>query len=148
MKKIGLLLDNFGPSDIAFCAITSGNKLDKDIDLCGFYIDLHPNCVYAKFGLMEAGETMSFRGPIIATSIRTAKYLSTNTSPEDKYYYVWDLEWIRNGGDFKSYRDLLLKTKVIARNEYIASLLREVWNIEPVAVIDHFDLEEIVNVST
>lgn len=144
MQKIGLLLDNYGPSDVGFFALQAGNKLDKDIDVCGFYIDLIPPCVYAQFALMEANESLSFCGPIIATSRRTAEYLRTNTAPYSKYYYIWDMEWVNKPWEFESYKELLISMKVVARNKYIADILRKVWGIEPVAVIDKFDLKEFI----
>lgn len=147
MQKIGLLLDNFGPSDVAFSAITAGNNLDKDIDVCGFFIDLHPPCINPNFAFMEAGHSQGFGGPVIATSQRTAEYLRTNTAPYPKYYYIWDLEWVNKADlDFEHFRKLLLDLKIVARNNYIADLLRRVWNIEPVAVIDDFNLSEFTHV--
>lgn len=144
MKRLGLLLDGFGAGDLAFSALYEGNKLDKNIDLCGFYIDITPLCGNPHFAIMEAAESMSFYGPIIATSIRTAKYLSTNSNHDDKFYYVWDLEWMDGKYTFEEYKSILTSMKIIARNEYVANYLKSVWGVTPEYIMDNFNLSEFV----
>lgn len=144
MKRLGLLLDSFGASDVAFSAIYEGNKLDREVDLCGFYIDITPLCGNPQFSIMEAAESMTFYGPIIATSIRTAKYLSTNSTHDDKFYYVWDLEWMDRNCSADQYLATLKEMKVIARNEYVANYLESVWGIKPEYIMDNFNLSEFI----
>jgi len=141
VKRLGLLLDDFAPSDLAFCAIYEGNKLDMEVDLCGFFIDISPICGNPFFSIMEAAETMTFYGPIIATSIRTAKYLKANTNHDDKFYYVWDLEWTQQN-NFEEYLNLLKGMKIIARNDYIAQYLESLWGVKPDYIIDNLNLTE------
>lgn len=145
MKKLGILLDNFAASDIAICSIYEGNRLDKEIDLCGFYIDLSPICANPEFAIMEAAETMTFYGPIIATSVRTANYLRTNSNNEDKFYYIWDLEWVDANVSQEEYSQILKEMKIIARNDYIANWLYDLWGRQADYITDGFDLSSFVS---
>lgn len=145
MKRLGVLLDSYISSDIAFNFIYEGNHLDRDVDLCGFFIDLSPICANPQFAIMEAAESMTFYGPVIATSVRTAKYLKTNTNHDDKFYYVWDLEWMNGSTDFEEYQTLLKDMKIIARNDYVAGWLESLWGRKPEYIMDNFDLTKFTS---
>lgn len=144
MKRLGLLLDSWLSSDLAFHAIYEGNRLDMEVDLCGFFIDLSPICINPQFAIMDAAESGTFYGPVIATSIRTAQYLKTNTNHDDKFYYIWDLEWMDNDLQPDEYQNLLQSFKIIARNEYIASWVENLWGIKPEYIMDNFNLSQFV----
>lgn len=144
MKRLGVLLDNFSSGDLPFTLIYEGNKLDREVDLCGFYIDISPVCANPQFALMEAAETMTFYGPIIATSIRTANYLKTNTNRDDKFYYIWDIEWMNHNINHEEYKSLLQDMKIIARNNYVAGWLEDIWGRKPDYIMDNFDLSKFI----
>jgi hypothetical protein len=88
---------------------------------------------------------MTFYGPIIATSIRTANYIKSNTNHDDKFYYIWDLEWMNQAVNFEEYSKLLQEMKVIARNDYVAGWLESIWNRKPDYIMDNFDLSKFIN---
>ena len=99
-KQIGVLLEDFSASQLTFYAIKNmNNHLDNsDFDFVGFFENSTPSMIPPKFSTMSVSEIWGFGGVAIATSVTTALSLQKTCLPIKKYFYVWDLEWSRQGG--------------------------------------------------
>ena len=103
-KQIGVLLEDLSASQLTFYVIKNINDyLEKsDIDFVAFFQNSTASMITPRFSTMSVSETWSFSGTVIATSVSTALSIQKTCIPAKKYFYVWDLDWHRRGGqDFE-----------------------------------------------
>ena len=150
LKNFSVLVDNSGASQLSFCVITEINRLTEirpEIDAILFYENQHKNCVPANFSTMQISEAWGQEGPIIATSFSTANKLASFPS-EKKFFYVWDLDWIRNSYRYESlsqvYTDESLN--LIARSESHKKAIENAFNREISHVVPDFNINEILSI--
>lgn len=148
MLKTGLVLNNFGMSQLAYFAIREGNKLlteRSDVGLFGFYQNLVPPCTEPDFALMHSFELYTFDGTLISTDISTTKQSLESFSASRRLFYVWDLEWIRHKASFSYYEQFYCnpKLELFARSEEHAQLISNCWN-KPCSVIENFNLGQLI----
>jgi hypothetical protein len=152
MKQLGILLDNVGASQIAFCVISELNKYveqDPEYQPIVFYRDIQKNCLPANFSVMEIQEAWGCNGPVIATSSSTAKSLSCFPAVVDKFFYVWDVEWTRNSVSSKKYEDYEKiysdeSMSIIARSDSHKELIENCFNREVKNVVSDFNISKIL----
>lgn len=130
MRKIGLVLNNWGPSDVAFDAIYSVERAPREIDITGFYLTPSRPCLAPRFAVVESYLSYAFTGPLVATSLATADRVLKAASSKDRYFYIWNLEWLHQPVPFTVLHELLTTLKPIARTKEIADHLSEVWGVE------------------
>ena len=54
------------------------------------------NIIEPNFATMSMSEIWNFNGALISTDVSTSLSMNKCFAPKAKYFYVWDLEWIRN----------------------------------------------------
>lgn len=149
-NKLSLLLNNTGSSQIAYFAIREINKLaetEPSVDATIFYENIQRNCLPPNFAIMQIAEAWNQDGSIIATSLSTAHKMIGFMSRK-KFFYVWDLEWIRNGGKsqyehyFQVYTDRSIE--LIARSESHKECIENAFNREIKHVVSDFDMKEMM----
>ena len=152
MKQLGILLDNVGASQIAFFVISELNKYTEEeceFQPIVFYRNIQKNCLPANFSVMELQEAWGCNGPVIATSSSTAKSLSKFPSVVDKFFYVWDVEWIRNSVSSKQYEDYekIYSDKnmsIIARSDAHKNIIENCFNRQVAHVVSDFNMPQIL----
>ncbi len=153
-KTISFLIANSGASQMSFYLINELNKFfskDSQIDPIVYYEDRHRNCVPPNFSMMQISEAWFQPGPIIATSISTAKSLIEFTSPE-KFFYVWDLEWIRNtpaqSVQYENFKDVYTNKslKLIARSQSHKKLIENCFNRDVDYTVENFNMQQITRI--
>lgn len=130
MKKIGLFLNNWGPSDIAFDAIYNAERAPREIDVLGFYLSPSRPCLAPRFGIVESYVSYAYPGTLVATSLATADRVVKASSSHDRYFYIWDLEWLHNVVPFSALYEILTKLKLVARTDEIAKKIEDTWDVE------------------
>ena len=151
--NIGVIINDFSCSQLSFYAVRNINERSNDSpkhDYIGFFENLSSHVIEPAFSIMNMSEIWGFKGILIATSAATALTLIKSVGQCKKYFYVWDLEWLR---DPDNYHTLLaiyrhLDIKLIARSETHAKAIQNFCNREGVGIMDDFnlsDLEEIIN---
>lgn len=143
--KLGVLLDNLGPNQLALNVITNGNKV-RDTDFIAFYENSAKPYISPDFAIMQAFEAWGYRGILIATSLSTASQMITFPVCKEKYFYVWDLEWIRMKEKyFKTLHSIYSnpKLKLIARSNSHKKIIEDCWNTPVVGIVDDFDLTQM-----
>jgi hypothetical protein len=149
--KLGVLLNNLSPGQLAARFLTQANTLvaTGEHDVVAFYEALRRPCVAPNFASMHVVEGYGFDGPMVATTASTAEKLARFPSCPRKVFYVWDLEWLRpHLAAGRTYRDWLAvygnkDLTLLARSEDHAAALRGCWNRD-VTVVPDFDLAGVV----
>jgi hypothetical protein len=150
MKNLSLILENTGSSQVSFFAINALNKIrekETSIDSIIFCEEIHKNCIPANFSVMPISEAWLHHGPIIATTLSTAKKL-INFASDEKFFYVWDLEWIRNK-PIKKYEDYIdvytnKSLKLIARSESHKNIIESTFNRNVSNIVSDFNVSELM----
>jgi hypothetical protein len=154
MKQLGILVDNIGASQISFFVISELNKYienDCSVEPIVFYENIQKNCLPTNFSVMELREAWGCRGSVIATSASTAKSLSAFPDAMKKFFYVWDVEWIRNSINKTPYEDYSTvyadeNLSLIARSDSHKKLIESSFNRHVEHVVDDFNISQIIEV--
>jgi hypothetical protein len=152
MKNFSVLVNNLGSSQLSFFLIKEINDLPElrpGIDGIVFYENLSSACLPTNFATMNISECWSHSGTTVATSLSTAKKLSSFPS-QKKLFYVWDLEWIRNNNT-KSYEEYIAvytdeSIELIARSKSHKEAIENAFNRNVNHVIPDFNLAKILEV--
>lgn len=144
--RIGILLSNVEYNQLIHYVSEFINR-NHDIDVIGFFENVYSLSNRLNFALMQSSELYSYSGIGIATNINTAEKILNSPSLEDRFLYLWDLEWLRypqkNYHDFaKIYRNKNLK--IIARNKDHAALIEKSFNIKVHLIADNFKIEKVL----
>ena len=152
MDNFSVLLSDVGSSQLSFYAITEINKLSKTeplIDGVLFYENISSSCMPANFSIMPISECWINTGPVVATCVSTASKLLSFPS-EKKFFYVWDLEWIRNR-QIKRYEDYLNvytdeSMSLIARSKPHAQIISNCFNRNVDYILSDFSAQEFLEI--
>lgn len=150
MKKLGILVDNLGTSQLSYNIIKNINEyLRKNknvIDPIVFYDTLQYTCLTPLFSTMNAVECWGYTGNIITTSVKMAYKISKLPHNIKTYLYVWDLEWLRAPRlAYEYYSEIYCNFPLIARSNEHAAILKNNWNANVIDVNDNFDFERMVD---
>ena len=130
-KNINILVDNLGAGQLSFmlgCSINHYMATQYDTDIIVFYDNMHRQCIMPNFAIMQMAEAWCQTGPAIATSISTAIKLIDFPGPTSKFFYVWDLEWMRGPQrvwgifeDLFTHEDLTLIARCVNHQKIISN---------------------------
>ena len=144
-KKIGIIHKDWRNSDCAYWALNSTNSIvDKtNIDITLFYEDLPDFVIPPATGSMNFHDIWGFDGLTIATNLDQANALSKVVGNHPKIFYVWDLEFLKDGKrnflyNVNIYRNPRLK--LVTRSEDHAKCLSNYCNRKVDSIIENFDL--------
>lgn len=153
-SSISFLVPNAGASQMSFYLIKEINELFEnkpELDVIVYYEDRHRSCLAPNFSMMQISEAWFQPGPIIATSISTAKSL-IKFPAEKKFFYVWDLEWIRNNPsqtlNYESFKNIYTNKdlSLIARSTSHKKLIENCFNRKVEHVVEDFNINKILGV--
>lgn len=147
--KLAFLVQDLGSTQLAYRLISQINKSTKErdnLDIVVFYENLVKPCIAPGFMITNIADCWSFNGAIVSTSLSTAHKLLNVPSARRKFFYSYDLEWIRYKD--KSYEDMARiycnkNLKLIARSKSHKDMLSMCWNRD-VNVIHDFNIEEFL----
>jgi hypothetical protein len=153
-KKLGFLCSDFGPAQLNYQLITSGNELLRmrdDVDLSLFYCNNTKLVAEPKFGVYCLFECYSFVGNLVTTSIQTTSRALTYVGPARAgpiYYFLNDLCWTRlNNRQYEPLADIYLhaRVKLIARSQPHFDIISSVWK-EPVGIAENACVADFVKI--
>lgn len=150
IKQFGILVENIGPHQHGLCILKNCTELlQKDYQYSPiiFYHSYGTPYLNTNVSMMTNIEAWSFNGPLIANDIFTAAILDKCTASRNKYFYIWDLEWIyMQNRHFDMFKTTYLNPDIelIARNESHARLIEKVWK-KPTAIIEDFNYEKLLS---
>lgn len=109
-----------------------------------FYENLVPPCLIPKFTTMNISEAWAQPGISIATTLSTAHKLVNFTGRAKKYFYVWDLEWLRGRNRvYTMYSPFFCNNELtlIARSEEHKKIIENNFNREIKIVCPDFNMD-------
>lgn len=150
--KLGITVSSLGPNQLAYHTIKNLNlHLDvrPDLDPIVFYENNIRPCLPMNFASMQIYEAWGYDGIVVATSLSNAHKLLEFPASTAKFFYVWDLEWLRL--QFKQYRSLVQiyrnpDLKLIARSESHKDIIEDCWNTKVVGVVDNLDMGQLLGI--
>ena len=150
--KIGISVNDLIPSQLSYYLTKNINEKCSDSvdhDFVIFFENLSGKITEPNFGMMNTTEIWSFQGHLITTSISTTLTAIKSMSPSEKYFYVWDLEWLRDRGKNFEYnipafidKDI----KLIARSETHAKAIKNYCNRDVIGIVEDFNLDQLIGV--
>lgn len=147
--KIASIVDDLVLSQSSFYMIKNFNILGQDLNnqpFC-FFHNLSSVPVPPLFSIMNAYYASYFYGGVLlATNLKTLKTVVNLSSNAKKYFYVNDLEWLREEKDFMDNVSMMNnpKIKLIARSESHAKAIKNYCNVSPVAIIENWNYKELL----
>lgn len=85
-----------------------------------------------------------YSGPLFCSSFETLKIALSIHGKYDYYFYVWDLEWLRLGGNFESYSDIRNpNVKLVARSKSHAEVIENFSNRKVSYIVDDWNINQI-----
>jgi hypothetical protein len=150
-NKIGFIVNNLGGNQQAFYLINYINSAivkNRD-DITIFYeIPVIP-CIGTNFGIMQLNEAYGYDGVLIANNLMLADKMAYFPGTKEKYFYVWDLEWLRIANKnfhilHPMYNNPLYK--LIARSHEHSKIISDCWNTEVVGVVDDFNINQFIEI--
>lgn len=145
MNRLGIAVRDLGATELNWRLIKQANAM-RNWDITFFIEESLPPCVNLNAAVMRLSEMWGYSGPIVATTLSTAKRLAICPSPSAKLLYAWDLEWLRMyPRPFKAlhsaYNDS--KLRIVARTDEHARLFDKLWGAKVVATNFNANLQEL-----
>lgn len=153
MIKIGIAVPDLGNNQLAFSLIHKANALmerEFNVDLIAFYCNLVNPILNMSFSSMQLVEAYGYSGLLVATTLNTASNIIAFPGPKKKFFYVWDLEWMRHKTpSFSSLKDIYRNPELnlIARSGEHKRAIEESWNRSVVGIVDDFDMNQLLEVT-
>jgi hypothetical protein len=146
VRKIGFVLRDLGPSQLAYALIRELNAA-SGCDPYVFWEEPRRPCVTPRFACMPVVDAWSFDGPLVATTLSTANKVRAIPAASPKLFYVWDLEWVRpqrkHWLQFQPvYGDPALT--LVARDESHRDAIESAWNRKVLHVTGSPNLEKFL----
>lgn len=149
--NIASIVEDLTLSQNSFYMIKNFNKLAERIEnqpYC-FYTNLSSVTPKPLFAIMNLYYVNFFNdGKIICTDLDNLTVLLNLNSAAEKFFYVWDLEWLRGNNRYIDSVDLMNneRVKLLARSNIHAKAIESYCGREIHAVVDNWnykDLEKI-----
>jgi len=111
-----------------------------------FYRDYYQSLITPLFPMMQEVEAWQFTGPVIATSLESAKRLLKYPSPSKKFLYVLNLEWTyEQNANYDELSSIYANINLIARSQDHFNLLKNTW-ATPVGIAEDFNCQQIMGI--
>jgi len=146
MKNIGFLVDSLGQSQLSYYLVENLNKwIGNQKDATIFFENVGLPISFPKFAQMNIVEMASFKGPLVATNISTARKLMFAATSPHLYFYVWDLEFLRGRQrDYMYHLEVFMnpRLKIICRNEDHKIAVENAFNIKVLGCVENFAMDQ------
>tara|TARA_Y100001963_G_scaffold159549_1_gene263715 strand:+ start:12751 stop:13215 length:465 start_codon:yes stop_codon:yes gene_type:complete len=149
--KAGILVNRIDGSQLGFNITKCINHISENmvnVDIIVFTREPSTPPITPLFSVMSEVEVWGFNAPIISTSLETASTLIDMVGPTKKYFYIWDLEWMRLEGFM--HKDLSKvynheDIELISRSERHRRITGECWRY-PSHIMDDFNHKDLIRI--
>ncbi len=146
--KIGTLVKSLDCSQLAFMMTDSFNKASENTaedDFIVFFNDFAPNVIRPLFCTLNISEMWNFSGNLISTCVHTTASMIKAPIAATKYFYVWDLEWIRREIQYKDAIKSFIDPRIelIARSKSHAEAIKNFCNRDVIGIVEDFNIDQI-----
>jgi len=148
-SNLNILVSELGPSQMNYFLIRNVNHFhanNPNSNIQVFTENLSRFCLQPHFGVMNVSEAWGQSGPFIATNISTASKLTTYPLSKKKFFYIWDLEWLRpQYRVYDMYSPFYLDPtlELICRSEEHKKLTENAFNRDVKHIIENFDIDKL-----
>lgn len=148
-------MNNLGPSQLNYYLVRNANAIllkNPTLDITTFFNTTGPAALPANFASMPMYEAWGYNGIMVATTVITAQKLQQCLAPQKRFFYVWDLEWLRPKETqlydmwASVYRDPNMP--LIARSDEHARIIEECWGRPPYGIIDDMNMQDLLAMVT
>lgn len=140
--SLGIIINNLSESQKAYYLLK--NSADSKRPIIIFYQNLAVPCYNVLCPTMQSSETYGFNSPLVATCLSTAEDLINLPTNQNKYFYIWDLEWTRTIYHSEYLYNILRgDLKLICRSQDHADLIEKTFNTKIDRIIKDFNPEQI-----
>ena len=150
--NIGVVVEDLGASHLSYVLIKSMNRMseeDSENDYSIFIENITPHVLPPRFAVMNTTELPYFKGALIATNVSTCLTVSLSISNSKKFFYVWDLEWLRHMGKNYEYNIKAYTNKsmsIIARSGSHADAIKNYCNREVAGIVEDFNMTQMMEI--
>lgn len=145
--KIAVLTNDLLAGQKSFYMVKELEKCLKNTEDCPciFYLNMSRPVLDVPFAVMNVHNITHWNGVCFATDVETANVLRRCNNRMQRYFYVWDLEWLRKTFKFEDLVTVLRdpELKIIARSESHAQVIKNISNREVDGIVEDFNLEQI-----
>lgn len=152
VRKLAILTQTVGHSQLNYFLTQNFNIIIDNFD------DVYAACFFEtsgilpyhhKFPIMHIAEAFEWPGTIVATSLSTLDKMLHFPYSKKKYFYVWDLEWIRLQNKYHKVLAGLYRNpniELIARSQEHADIIDECWNKKPKLIMENFSWKKLTEI--
>lgn len=146
--KIAAIVDDLMISQNSFYLIKNFNELSRSMKnqaYC-FYNNLSSLCIDPLFSVMNVSYLDHFNdGKIICTNLKNLKTIININNKSEKYFYVWDLEWLRGNYNYMEIVTLMRNDSVsiLARSESHAKIIENYCNKPVLSILDDWNYKQL-----
>jgi hypothetical protein len=148
--NIAAVINNLGPSQNSYYLIKEFNKVasNRHMSLSVFFERSAIPIIPTMFSCKSISFISSYHHNAIATSLEETDILLKANNASKKFLYLWDLEWIRNTGQYDTISNILLNDRlnIIARSESHATMIENFCNKKPVGIVDNWNINQLIEV--
>jgi hypothetical protein len=95
MPMIGIIVDDIESTPFMHTLFRELNKLSETHDCYLFANQVKTLPAHNKFCILQQIEALQHQGKLISTSLINTQILANCLTCEKKYYYVYDLDWMK-----------------------------------------------------
>lgn len=96
------------------------------------------------FSIMNSFYLPHYSGHVICSSIETLKVALKTHGNYNIYLYLWDLEWLRDGGNFENYKVISdNRVTLISRSESHSKIIENFSNRKVNHILEDWDINQI-----
>jgi hypothetical protein len=152
MHNLGFLVRTLGASQEAFQLVKNANHaITEDNNIIVFSETPNMPCIQPNFCNMQLAEAWGYKHPLIATRLVLAKKLLSFPGTQEKYFYIWDLEWLRYPSQIKNYNAFAgiyrnPKLKLIARSKSHKDIIEDCWNVLVTGIVEDYNINQFIEI--
>lgn len=147
--NVASLLTDLKLSQNSYSMIQEFNNLSSNnFSPCCFYQNISVPPININFPVLNSYYLPYWKGAVFATNFETADLLINIKGPCKKYFYIFDLEWLRYGLDFKDTTSILTNTELtlVARNYDHAMMIKNYCNIAPRFLLNDWNANQLLEI--
>jgi hypothetical protein len=150
MKQIAFYVDDTGANQLNYFLSLSINNFFReryDYDILFFTNQKSKHAVEPNFSVMHETEIFAYPGDVVATSFVTAEKILNIPNIRNRFFYLYDLEWLHSPRDFyeniKVYKNK--KISLLTRNREYAKIITKAWKRHVTILTDDNIIGDFVN---
>tara|TARA_B100000287_G_scaffold407519_1_gene433021 strand:+ start:1350 stop:1832 length:483 start_codon:yes stop_codon:yes gene_type:complete len=151
-NQIGFLVNDLTASHLAFSLIKNLNEYETTSDIVLFFENVSSSIIKPNFPVMAMNEIWNFEGSLVSTDINTTLTLKRCFAPRKKVFYVWDLEWMRNGREKTTSFEEIIQAfsdetiELVARSQDHAKAIENLSNRKIKHIVENFNIEKLMRI--